>query len=130
MFWAGCGADQNPLPRRTVELAEKYGRQMAASRRPGVGGRIDADRRQVWRPAMPRSICRFDRSRRAKSSTRKLGSNDKYQAARAKMLLAELDGGKPLSPTYPYPVSGVAVGRRARCGSRWGAKWWSITHCD
>ncbi len=29
MFWAGCGADQNRCPRRTVELAEKYGQQMS-----------------------------------------------------------------------------------------------------
>jgi len=29
MFWTGCGADQNPLPRRKVELAEKYGRMLA-----------------------------------------------------------------------------------------------------
>ncbi|HAH46056.1 MAG TPA: hypothetical protein DCM07_14620, partial [Planctomycetaceae bacterium] len=25
MFYMGCGADQNPLPRRTQELAESYG---------------------------------------------------------------------------------------------------------
>src|SRR5690606_31410554 len=25
MVWAGCGADQNPLPRRDVELAKEYG---------------------------------------------------------------------------------------------------------
>ncbi|MFO1064234.1 MAG: hypothetical protein U0892_10250 [Pirellulales bacterium] len=29
MFYAGCGADQNPLPRRTVELAQHYGRRLA-----------------------------------------------------------------------------------------------------
>src|SRR5205085_458145 len=29
MFWAGCGGDQNPLPRRTVELAHKYGDMLA-----------------------------------------------------------------------------------------------------
>lgn len=29
MFWAGCGADQNPLPRRTVELAQGYGHALA-----------------------------------------------------------------------------------------------------
>jgi hypothetical protein len=29
MFWAGCGADQNPLPRRKVELGEQYGRMLA-----------------------------------------------------------------------------------------------------
>ena len=31
MFWAGCGADQNPLPRRTVELAKHYGQRVAQS---------------------------------------------------------------------------------------------------
>ena len=25
LFWAGCGGDQNPIPRRTVLLAEEYG---------------------------------------------------------------------------------------------------------
>ena len=29
LFHAGCGADQNPLPRRTVDLAEGYGKQLA-----------------------------------------------------------------------------------------------------
>lgn len=29
LFVMGCGADQNPLPRRTVELAEQYGTQLA-----------------------------------------------------------------------------------------------------
>lgn len=31
LFWAGCGGDQNPLPRRTVELCERYGRELAAA---------------------------------------------------------------------------------------------------
>jgi hypothetical protein len=31
LFMAGCGGDINPLPRGTVELVEKYGRQLAAS---------------------------------------------------------------------------------------------------
>ncbi|MFO1096613.1 MAG: neutral/alkaline non-lysosomal ceramidase N-terminal domain-containing protein, partial [Planctomycetaceae bacterium] len=38
MFWAGCGADQNPLPRRTVELAKKYGEQLARSVRDVLDG--------------------------------------------------------------------------------------------
>jgi hypothetical protein len=29
LYWAGCGADQNPLPRRSIELVNQYGRQMA-----------------------------------------------------------------------------------------------------
>jgi hypothetical protein len=29
LFCMGCGADQNPLPRRTVELCEQYGQKLA-----------------------------------------------------------------------------------------------------
>ncbi len=29
LFWMGCGADANPLPRSTVELCRKYGRELA-----------------------------------------------------------------------------------------------------
>jgi hypothetical protein len=29
LYWAGCGADQNPLPRRSVEFVNLYGKQMA-----------------------------------------------------------------------------------------------------
>src|SRR5262249_16959301 len=29
LFFAGCGGDQNPLPRRNVALAEGYGKQLA-----------------------------------------------------------------------------------------------------
>ena len=31
MFVAGCGGDQNPIPRRELKLAEDYGRQLAAA---------------------------------------------------------------------------------------------------
>jgi hypothetical protein len=29
LFWIGCGADANPLPRGKLELCEKYGRELA-----------------------------------------------------------------------------------------------------
>ncbi len=31
MFFQGAGADQNPIPRRTIPLAEQYGRELAAA---------------------------------------------------------------------------------------------------
>jgi neutral ceramidase len=31
MFFQGAGADQNPLPRRTIPLAQQYGRELAAA---------------------------------------------------------------------------------------------------
>ena len=54
MFFAGCGGDQNPLPRGTVEQAERYGEQLAASVRqvlPGpmrpIEGGLRADYREI-----------------------------------------------------------------------------------
>ena len=31
LFWAGCSADQNPLPRRNIELVRSYGDQLASA---------------------------------------------------------------------------------------------------
>src|SRR5439155_3646460 len=31
MFFMGCGGDQNPLPRRQLALAERYGNMLAAA---------------------------------------------------------------------------------------------------
>ncbi len=31
LYCTGCGGDQNPLPRRSVPLAEGYGKQFAAA---------------------------------------------------------------------------------------------------
>ncbi|MFC2123283.1 neutral/alkaline non-lysosomal ceramidase N-terminal domain-containing protein [Bacteroidota bacterium] len=31
LFFAGCGGDQNPIPRRSIQLAEQYGSELAAA---------------------------------------------------------------------------------------------------
>lgn len=41
MFWTGCGGDQNPLPRRTVELCRSYGEELAQSVRSTVGAGLE-----------------------------------------------------------------------------------------
>ena len=103
LFWAGCGADQNPLPRRTVELAQEYGRRLAASveqvligdMRP-ISGTALASYEEVDLP--------FDTLPTREQIALDAESSDRYVAARAKLLLQQIDGGTPLSPTYPYPV--------------------------
>jgi neutral ceramidase len=110
LFFAGCGADQNPLPRRTVELAKGYGRQLAAA----VG--------EVLRGSMttlaPESAALYKeidlplaevptREALAKAT---FGDN-KYEAARAKMLLKKLEAGGAIPASYPYPVQAWRLGR-------------------
>ena len=108
LFVAGCGADQNPLPRRTVRLAEEYGRQAAASVKAAldgvlrpVEGRLRTEYAEVELPfaAVP------TRDQLAKDAE----SKDRYVAARAKALLAQLDRGG-LPATYPYPIQAWHLG--------------------
>jgi hypothetical protein len=109
MFVAGCGADQNPLPRRKVELAEAYGQQLAAAvdevlRRPmlKVEGQLSTMFREIELPFGPLP----DRQQLQRDQQDK----DKYIASRAKLLVQQIDAGRPLSKIYPYPVQTWRLG--------------------
>ena len=103
MFVAGCGADQNPLPRRTIELAEQYGNQLA-----------DAVQRVIETPMRPVTTDLASASeevplRFAKLPTREQVENDAkssngYIARRALKLLKTFETEGKLAETYPYPV--------------------------
>lgn len=109
LFWAGCGADQNPLPRRTVELAEGYGKQAADA--------VDAALKRELAPirgALTTTYREISAPLGALPTKEELAAaadgKDKFQAARAKMLLADMADGKPLRSDYPYPVAVWKVG--------------------
>jgi hypothetical protein len=109
LFFAGCGADQNPLPRRSVEIAQEYGKSLAGS--------VDAALAGVMTPVDGRLDTRYAEIRLAldKLPTRddlleQVESTDKFVVQRARALLKQVDGGKSLSQTYPYPVQLWRVG--------------------
>jgi len=109
LFWAGCGADQNPLPRRTVELAQQYGQRLAAA--------VDDVLGAPMKPLAPtvRSTYRevplpLDTLPSRDTIAKDAESKDSFVAARAKMFLREIDAGRPLSPTYPYPIGQWTLG--------------------
>jgi hypothetical protein len=109
MFWAGCGADQNPLPRREVSLAQEYGRQLAAAveevlarpMRP-LGGTLKASYAEI-----PLALDTLPTREQLMAQT---SDSNRYIAMRARMLLEEIDAGRPLSPTYPYPIQRWQLG--------------------
>ena len=88
LFFAGCGADQNPLPRRTVELAEAYGKQLADA----VDQVIKAPMPAVA-PSLQTSLARIDIPFGELPTREKvmadLDSKDRYIAARARLLFDE-----------------------------------------
>jgi len=103
MFWAGCGADQNPVPRREVALAQEYGRRLAeavlrslkAAMTP-IEGPLQTVYAEVDLP--------FDKLPTREQLQSEAASNNQFVASRAKHLLATMDEEGQLSPTYPYPV--------------------------
>lgn len=110
LFWAGCGADQNPLPRGTLELAEQHGRELAAA----VRATIDAGRlRAVAGPlsfAYSETPLAFDEIPDRAHWEAASRSENHYEAQRAKALLERLSAEGRLSPTYPYPVQAWRFG--------------------
>ncbi|MDX1928456.1 MAG: neutral/alkaline non-lysosomal ceramidase N-terminal domain-containing protein [Pirellulaceae bacterium] len=104
MFWAGCGADQNPLPRRTVELATEYGHRLATAVRKAMSSDLKSIEPQLqtefklipvpFGPMPTRAQIEQDRK-----------SDNQYVSARAQSLLQTLDAGAELPSTYDYPVA-------------------------
>ncbi len=104
MFWAGCGGDQNPLPRRTVALAEHYGRRLAAA--------VDTVLMTTeLTPLAAKLQTRYSEIdlKLAELPTKEelqnvVETGNRYEQARAKTLLDQIESGQPLSQTYPYPI--------------------------
>lgn len=110
MFFAGCGADQNPLPRGTVELARHYGERLATA----VDTILMASQMRAVEGALRTTYCEIDLPLDTLPTREEIEINAKsenrYEVARATMLLKQIDDGIPLSPTYPYPVSVWSIG--------------------
>ena len=104
LFWAGCGADQNPLPRRTVELARGYGARLADAVEEVLAGPMEpvAARLETTFAEIP---LRFASIPSDADLARDRNSADRFVAARARLLARRrAETGRPLDPEYPYPV--------------------------
>jgi neutral ceramidase len=104
MFWAGCGADQNPLPRRAVEQAQEYGQRLADAVEDVLGAPMEP-----LGPALTTSYQEvplpFDKLPTREELQENAKSTDRYVAARAQIWLEQLQQDKPLPTHYPYPIS-------------------------
>lgn len=109
LFWAGCGADQNPIPRRKTELADQYGRQLADAvsdvmRRPltAISGRLAFAYTEIDLP--------FGDLPTRDDLVKDTMSTNKYTASRARHLLDQIGQKGSLKSTYPYPVQAWQLG--------------------
>jgi hypothetical protein len=103
MFIEDCGADANPLPRHSVDLAERFGGIVAAATeevlkgkmRP-LGGPIGAAFVLVDLP--------FEPAPSREEFQRRLGDKDPYTRRHAKLMLQMLDRDGKLPQHYAYPI--------------------------
>ncbi len=110
MFWAGCGADQNPLPRRKVEHAREYGRRLAEAVDRVLEEKMTPidDSFSAQYAEIPLAFHELPSEETLIQWTQ---SRNIYEVGRGKKLLAELKAQGKLSPTYPYPVQTWKLGK-------------------
>lgn len=106
MFLMGCGGDQNPYPRSTLELAQHHGRTLANS----VMAALATPPRPIRGPL--RSALRTVTLEFAPPPSRETlltlrESQDQYERRHAEVLLEQLDGEGGISTEYDYPVQAV-----------------------
>jgi hypothetical protein len=108
LFWAGCGADQNPLPRRSVELMNKYGVNFADG--------VDRALNSRLHPISPTLHMAYDEVDLAfnKLPTRAEleveATAERPRGPWATFLLEQWDQNGGLSQTYSYPVQSWKLG--------------------
>jgi hypothetical protein len=104
MFVAGCGADQNPLPRGTVELARAYGDQLARSVERVLAGPTIPLSAQAIRACYAEIPLSFSSLPTKEQIEKDAQSPVLAVANRAKKLLKTIDEQGALATTYPYPI--------------------------
>ncbi|MES2791799.1 MAG: neutral/alkaline non-lysosomal ceramidase N-terminal domain-containing protein [Planctomycetota bacterium] len=110
MFVNTCGGDQNPLPRRKVELCEKYGHMLA------VG--VEEALKQPLKPVSGGLKTAFEYvdlaylanvSREELETQKKDGNGVKQRWATR--LIQKLDAGHKFEASYPYPIHAWQLGK-------------------
>jgi hypothetical protein len=112
MFWSGCGADANPIPRRSVELCQKYGRELAnavdgvlaATMKP-IRGEIQASYAEIPLP--------FDTLPSKKKLSMDLRDKNGAVRRRAARLLKQVEKAGRLDDAYLYyPIQTIRLGNQ------------------
>ena len=109
LFMAGCGGDQNPYPRRELDMCKQHGRALAN----GVEAALQTYPRPVRGPlrmALEEVVLEFAQPPGREQLEQEAQSKNKWERRHAEMLLEELDEAGKLRTTYPTLVQVVRFG--------------------
>jgi hypothetical protein len=109
LFYMGCGADQNPIPRRSIELAKKYGSMLSDA--------VDAILATSAQPLEPMLKTELEMitlnlgTPPTRDELTKLAAGEPNYIQRwASRHLKSLEAGEPFEKTYSYPVQAWLLG--------------------
>ena len=103
MFVAGCGGDQNPIPRRSLELAARYGKELAARCSEVLAGPLRPITNRLG-TTYEEIALKFAPLPSREQIEQDAKSSNFFTASRAKLLLETITKQGKLDATYPYPV--------------------------
>jgi hypothetical protein len=110
MFVNTCGGDQNPLPRRSVELCQKYGHMLAV----GVEEALEQPLQPVssgLRTAFELIDLPYVKVLTRDDLSPLLQDTNAIRARWAARMLQKLDGGEQFPASYPYPIHAWQLGK-------------------
>lgn len=113
LFWAGCGADQNPIPRRELRLAQEYGRQLADAVTEVLAGEMEPVASSIA-TAYREVPLKLEAAPSVDELEKAAESENRYEQARARMLLEGLAAGQPVPQAYPYGIGAWVLGGQIR----------------
>jgi neutral ceramidase len=108
MFVAGCGGDQNPLPRRSIPLMDKYGAEFADG--------VDAALKSSLKPVAPTLKTAYEEidlpfgKLPTRAELELTTKEPKPRGRWATYMLAEWDRNGQLPAKYPYPIQAWRLG--------------------
>jgi len=109
MFVNTCGGDQNPLPRRSVELCQRYGTMLATA--------VEDALKKPLKPVSPGLRTAFElielpylKVVSREELTALLPDTNAIKARWAARLLKKLDAGHEFESAYPYPIHAWRLG--------------------
>jgi hypothetical protein len=103
MFFQGAGADQNPLPRRTIPLAKQYGRELAAAVERVLNENMKPLDPVIW-TAYSEVNLTFSSPPSKDSLIKMANEAEGYQQRWAVDQLRILKNNGSLMSSYPYPI--------------------------
>jgi hypothetical protein len=109
MFFNACGADQNPIPRGTLELCEGYGKMLSDAVEEALGKPM-----QAVSPSLRAAFQFVDLAYQEVVTRERLlpiaATGAEVQARWAARMLRMLDAGVVLPTSYSYPVQAWQIG--------------------